>query len=95
MNDDSRLDCSDMVKPFKCCGAGDPPCVTFDESCQNPANYADGESWCPKCKQPDFPFCATSGCLNVPKIQAPAPNSEYSELHGEPSAPPVAGTNRS
>jgi hypothetical protein len=56
---------------FKCCGAGDPPCTSFEVSCQNPANYADGERWCPKCKQPDFPFCATSGCLKVPKLAEP------------------------
>lgn len=56
---------------FKCCGFADPPCTTFEASCQNPANYADGERWCPKCKQPDFPFCATSGCLKVPKLSNP------------------------
>jgi hypothetical protein len=27
------------IQPFKCCGAGD--CQTWNQSCQNPANYAE------------------------------------------------------
>lgn len=27
------------MNTFKCCGAGDPPCKTFEGSCQNPSNY--------------------------------------------------------
>lgn len=49
-------------KPFECCGAADPPCLTFEGSCQNPANYGKGAGFCPKCKEQAFPFCATAGC---------------------------------